>query len=269
MTWWGRIRRRTTQVGARTAGPPRSANGASSFHLSWQVGGEFAAVSVILEVLEPPAVDRLYFWALQADFASASGRAGGAHLGLQWHPSHPGARAVNWGGYDASGSELHGSDSALSSALHNPNTRDLAWSERTPYRLTIRRAPDADQPPADVATAWRGTVTDLRTGAEVVVRDLYVCGDRIVGVVMWSEVFADCDAPPASVRWSDAAATALDGTGVHPSGFVVNYQSHADGGCANSDSFPDATGIVQRSAVPRTTPQRTILRTADPGPTRG
>jgi hypothetical protein len=35
----------------------------------------------------------------------------------------------------------------------------------------------------------------------------------------------------------------------------VNYQRHADGGCANTVSVADGVGLVQRTAVERTTPQ--------------
>jgi hypothetical protein len=229
-------------------------------HLRWHLGGELREVSVTLEVLESPAVERLYFWALQTDLAGHGGRhAGGAHLGLQWHPSHPGSRAVNWGGYDARGTELRGSGSPLPSALRNPNTRDLWWSERTPYRLTIERAPaDADR---GGLHAWRGAVTDLATGRATVVRDLWVPGDRITGVVMWSEVFARCDDPSVAVRWSDPSATLLDGVTVRPDRLSVNYQTHADGGCANTDSSPDGAGVVQRTDVARSSPSGAVLPT--------
>ncbi|HNE38225.1 MAG TPA: hypothetical protein PKZ82_17065, partial [Microthrixaceae bacterium] len=108
----------------RTHGDPPSANGASSLHLRWDLDDRPGCreVSVTLEVLQPPTVDRLYFWALQADFATGdAGRrpAGGAHLGLQWHPQHPGSTAVNWGGYRPGGGELSGTVSALPSALGN------------------------------------------------------------------------------------------------------------------------------------------------------
>lgn len=258
MTWFERVRARWATE--RTTGFPTSSNGASSFHLRWHLGGDLREVSVTLEVLEPPSVPRLYFWALQADFAGPGGRhAGGAHLGLQWHPSHPGSRAVNWGGYDARGAELHGNESALPSALHNPNTRDLWWSERTPYRLTIERAPaEADR---HGLQAWRGTVTDLTNGHATVVRDLYLPGDRISGAVMWSEVFARCDDPSVAVRWSDPSATTLDGATVRPDRLSTNYQTHADGGCANTDSSPDGVGIVQRTNTERATPTGAVLPT--------
>ncbi len=256
MTWLERFRVRWATE--RTAGLPTSSNGASSFHLRWHLAGELREVSVTLEVLDLPVVPRLYFWALQADFAGPGGQAGGAHLGLQWHPSHPGSRAVNWGGYDARGTELRGSESSLPSALHNPNTRDLWWAEHTPYRLTIERAPaDADR---HGLHAWRGTVTDLASGAATVVRDLWLPGDRISGAIMWSEVFARCDDPGVAVRWSDPSATTIDGATVRPDRVATNYQTHADGGCANTDSSLDGIGIVQRTNAPRTTPSGVMLQ---------
>jgi hypothetical protein len=244
-------------MAARTTGTPPSANGASSFHLNWMLPGEFDAVSVTLEVLETPSVPRLYFWALQADMAGPAGRAGGAHLGLQWHPQYPGSTAVNWGGYHATGGELHGSDSILPSTLGNPNTRDLAWSPGHPHRLRIERVDDARIPEGWVA--WRGSVEDLVDGGRVVVRDLYMPGDRIVSVTMWSEVFARCDDPSVAVRWSHPVAETDRGVEV-PMAWAVNYQTHAAGGCANTDSSTDEVGAVQRTAVRRSTPQGTHLR---------
>lgn len=250
-------------LGERTTGDPPSANGASSFHLRWDMpesvgsggaGPGFAEISVTVEVLEPPAVERLYFWALQADFADGAGRrGGGAHLGLQWHPQHPNSTAVNWGGYGADGVELRGSGSSLPSALDNLNTRDLHWSPGRAYRLRIARV---DEPGA--APVWRGSVTGP-DGVPVVVRDLYPAADRISGAVMWSEVFARCDHPSVAVRWSDPTAVTLDGRAVHPTRLSVNYQSHADGGCANTNSDIEGAGVVQRTNVIRSTPQGSLL----------
>ena len=272
--------------GPRTTGFPRSSNGASSFHLRWMLddralaGDTVQQASVVLEVVSPPQVERLYFWAMQVDVADPSGRrAGGAHLGLQWHPEHPGSTAVNWGGYDQDGTVLHGSDSALPSALHNPHTRDFVWHPARPYRLTVERAPAEDQPAREirgsVLTAWRGSVTDLVTGECTVVRDLYAWGDRIVGVTMWSEVFARCDDPQVAVRWSDAGVTVASGRQHRPRGFGVNYQSDPDGGCVNTTSVPDAGfrhdgeahppgyggfGVVQVTHAERTTAQGDVIR---------
>lgn len=249
-TWWSQLqsRFRNGAPPRGSTGDPRSSNGASSFHLRWDLYGEFTEVSVVLEVVEPPEVDRLYFWALQGDFSDSAGRAaGGAHLGLQWHPQHPGSVAVNWGGYDQRGRVLGGSESSLPSALGNPHTRDFVWFERTPYRLTIAKSMEfgAERP------AWRGSVTNLATGVETTIRDLYPAGDRITGVVMWSEVFARCDHPSVAVRWSDAYAITTDGTRVVPAAVVTNYQSVTDGGCTNTDSSTDSGGVIQRTNTPR------------------
>ena len=243
----------------RTEGLPTSSNRASSFHLGWGATAAATGASVTLEILEPPVVARLYFWALQADMGSGGRRVGGAHLGLQWHPGHPGSTAVNWGGYRASGQELHGSDSALRSATGNPNTRDCSWSAGRPYRLSIERvaADDGPRVPAGL-TAWRGSVQDLHTGERRVVRDLYMDGDSIIGVTMWSEVFARCDDPTVSIRWSRPVVHLPD-RDVEIDGVVVNYQAVTDGGCTNTDSTVDEVGVVQRTAVGRSTPQGTRL----------
>lgn len=260
MSWRNLFGRRgTADRSGRTRGRPPSANGASSFHLGWALPAAATSVAVTLEVLEPPTVPALYFWALQADVGAGVTRAGGAHLGLQWHPQHPGSTAVNWGGYGAGGGELHGSDSALRSATGNPNTRDLPWVSGRPYRLCIDLVQGAGlASPPEGFRAWRGSVQDLTNGDMVVVRDLYMAGDRIVGATMWSEVFARCDDPSVTVRWSRPSAV-VDGVGVAVQRVSVNYQADHDGGCANTTSFVDAVGVCQRTAAERGTPQGTTL----------
>jgi hypothetical protein len=250
--WWRRL---FGGAAGRTSGNPPSANGASSFHLRWEYRGDAVSASVTLEVLEPPTVDRLYFWALQADFGDARGRAaGGAHLGLQWHPEYPGATAVNWGGYDASGTILDGTPSPLPGALGNPHTRDYPWRAAVPYRLSIDRVDGTGEPGGTGGAAWRGSVTGP-DGVPTVVRDLLPAGDRITGVVMWSEVFARCDHPTVAVRWSDPQLRGTDGRAIVPASYVVNYQSRTDGGCSNTSSGPDGVGVVQRTSTDRVTPQ--------------
>ena len=146
MAWLDDLRRRlggqaepgSARPAGRMQGLPPSANGASSLHLRWDIQPPLLDVAVNLTVVELPQVERLYFWALQADFCDADGRpAGGAHLGLQWHPRYPGSTAVNWGGYAAGGGELAGSTSALRSALGNHNPRDYRWEADRGYRLAI------------------------------------------------------------------------------------------------------------------------------------
>jgi hypothetical protein len=243
-------------------GLPPSANGASSLHLRWDLDGPLQEVSVELTVELPPRVPRLYFWALQADFAEAGGRpAGGAHLGLQWHPGHPGSTAVNWGGYHPAGGELTGTASQLPSATGNPNTRDHPWVPGRPYRLSVAPAPAGEQPGGGV-TAWRGTVIDAADGRVTTVRDLLVPGDRIRGALVWSEVFARCDDPQVAVRWSAPRAVGPGGAALQPVRAAVSYQSHAEGGCANTDSSPVAhpgPGITQRTNSERATPGGSMI----------
>jgi hypothetical protein len=251
MRWLRKRGERTRWVGE--AGRPRSANGASSFHLFWNApAGEWVGAEAILEVLAPPTVPALYFWALQVSFTHRGRRGAGAHLGLQWHPEHPGSTAANWGGYDARGDELDGSSSTLPSATGNANTRDFGWVGHTPYRLRISRA---DEQPRSGMTAWRGTIDDLRRRQTFVVRDLFAEGSVIDAPMVWSEVFADCDAPDVAVRWSGFRLWSVSGESVEVRSVRVNYQAVVDGGCTTTDSRSEGTAIVQRSGTRRRTPQ--------------
>jgi hypothetical protein len=211
----------------RTRGFPTSSNRASSMHLHWDpVPAPAREVSAVLEVVEPPVVPHLYFWALQVSFGDRGRRVGGAHLGLQWYDRHPGSTAVNWGGYRDGAGELEGDASTLASATGNPNTRDFAWEARREYRLTIHGEGDG---------WWTGVVTDTTTGTATVVRRLHAPGStELTNPVVWSEVFARCDDPSVTVRWSR-----LDPP---PRGLRPTYQSHEYGGCANTWSRPDPVG---------------------------
>lgn len=231
---------------SRVSGPPTSSNGASSFHLTWEVPPlPLAEVAVTFEVLEPPTVAELYFWALQVSFHDGPSRVGGAHFGLQYHPSYPANGAVNWGGYRDGGGELAGSGSALPSALDNPNTKTYAWAPGRRYRHRVHRSPER---------GWRGSITDLETGDETVVRDLWVDAYSLASPMVWSEVFADCDHPSTAVRWTELDAIALDGTAITATSVRLNYQTNADGGCANTNTSTDVVGFVQRTTTERTNP---------------
>ena len=267
-SWWRDVSARPTWDG--TSGRPPSGNGASSFHLAWDAGaGPWRAVDVTFEVVDPPAVDRLYFWALQVSFVDGTGRAaGGAHLGPQWctNPTRP---AVNWGGYGAGGGELTGSTSHLPSSWNNANTRDYDWVPGRPYRLRVAPAAAEGQAAApNGTTAWRGTITDLDSGVVTAVRDLWARGDRLTSPMVWSEVFADCDDPSVTVRWSDVTVEGLDGTRTPVRHVRVNYQSLADGGCRSTNSSVDvrsddshsgdavrSPAFLQATSVSRTTAQ--------------
>jgi hypothetical protein len=225
----------------------------------WDIPPEpLKRVAATLEVVMPPAVPRLYFWALQASFAAGPRLQGGAHLGLQWHPRHPGSTAVNFGGYGPSerGTRmLEGTTSELRGSRRNPNTRDFPWRLGHRYRLEMAPAPDAPEG----LKAWRGTVEDLEDGAVQVVRDLYTRGEYLHSPMVWSEVFARCEHPSVVVRWSDLSATAASGEELRPQYVRVNYQTRADGGCDNSSVGLDELGILQITAVQREVPQAAVL----------
>lgn len=230
-------------------GEPASGNGASSFHLRWLVDEDdpLVEVAAVLEVVVPPAVDRLYFWALQASFSDGASDRGAAHIGLQWNRNHPNGRAVNWGGYAPSGQLLAGSPSGLPSAPDDPNTRDYDWRPGRRYRLRISPAPGAPG-------RWQGEVTDLAAGRSSVVRHLNAGGHLLSGAVVWSEVFARCDHPSVTVRWSDLEAVAASGRRVAPRGLSASYEPGTAGGCDNTNVAVDHIGVLQTTNTKRTVP---------------
>jgi hypothetical protein len=246
--------RRIVGSAGRTRGFPPSGNGASSFHLGWRLPsgiGHLVEASVTLEVLHAPPVEHLYFWALQVGFPGA----GGAHLGLQWNRSFPGYGAVNWGGYAVGGSLLSGTESPLPSTPADSNTRDYPWEPGREYRLRVSRA---------TPSHWRGEVADLTTGTATTVRDLIVDSDFLAEPMVWSEVFARCDDPPVTVRWSGFEVVTERGDRVVPGAFVVNYQAHTDGGCANTASVLDKRGGVRQiTNAERVTRQGAVLALGD------
>lgn len=253
--------RRLTGIRAgreRIDGEPRSANGASSFHLVWEVPQvPLLEVSATLEVLQPPSVGRLYFFALQVSFASERRLRGGAHLGLQWNPRFPDSTAANWGGYGAEegGGLLGGSPSPLPSRRNDPNTRDFAWKVGRRYRLRVAPSPDA---PADIH-GWRGAITDLESGRETVVRDLHTQGAYLTAPMVWTEAFSRCEHPSVTVRWSDLRGVNESGMEVRPQRVRVNYQRREDGGCDNTSVIVDELGLVQATAVQRQIPQGAVI----------
>jgi hypothetical protein len=141
--------------------------------------------------------------------------------------------------------------STLPSSVGNPNTRDFVWEPRRPYRLRVA--------PAGEPGRWRGEVEDLRSGVVTVVRELACPGTAMTSPVVWSEVFAPCDAPGTAVRWSDAAVVDAAGTTLAPSAVRLTYQSVADGGCSNSSTFLDGAAVVQATATERRVPHGTRL----------
>jgi hypothetical protein len=232
---------------SRTKGMPASSNGASSMHLGWADSGLAPTeVSAVVEVQQAPGVGRLWFWALQVDFIENGRKVGGAHLGLQWDATRRGRTAVNFGGYRTDGATttvLPGTASTLPSANGDPNTRDFRWVPGHHYELRIVAAGGG---------WWRGEVTDLETKVVTVVRKLHGGGTALVRPMVWSEVFAACDAPPAKVRWSKLTP--------RPSALRVTYQSYESGGCTNTTSERDGDGFLQRTNTARTIDDRTIVR---------
>jgi hypothetical protein len=226
----------------RTSGFPTSSNGASSLHAWWRPRTTAVReTEVTLTVTRPPAVDHVYFWAMQASFVTASGAYRGvAHVGLQWHPSHPGKGAVNWGGYDSAGRLLAGTPSPLPSTPGDANTFDYRWRPGCPYRLRIRR----------VATGWEGSITD-GDGRHTVIRTLLGEGDRLTDMVVWSEVFARCDHPSSSVRWAHPLLLVGEGASRRPAQVLLTYQSEAEGGCDNTATTVNGGALVQTTNVPR------------------
>jgi hypothetical protein len=237
--------------GERVTGPPPSGNGASSFHLTWEVPPvPLVEARATFELLEPPTAPKLYFWALQVSFQRGPSRMGGGHFGLQHHPSYDGG-AVNWGGYSSGGSILDGSVSDLPAAV-DINTRTYPWAPHRRYRYRVHRAPG--QPEGEPSARWRGSITDEATGVETVVRDLWVDADHLTTPMVWSEVFADCDHPTVAVRWTDLTAVTAQGETFEARTVRLNYQAHAAGGCANTDTSTDGIGFVQRTNTPRLHP---------------
>lgn len=247
-------------VRERVSGSPASASGASSFHLWWDVpyGERLTAASVTLQVTRRPDLDRLVFFALQVAFVKPG--SGGAHLGLQHHPAFPGQSAVNWGGYDPDGDHLTGSASPLPSTRDDPNTRDFPWYADRPYQLAIERLED-DGAEAEISR-WRGTVTDLVSGEQAVVRELHTPGRYLRAPVVWIESFAPCDAPRFEAQWSNATVVTDGGDVRSVRRMRVDYQPHAAGGCTNTNSLVEGVSFVQRTAQLRTTKPGTTLSIA-------
>ena len=235
MSWLSRF----GQPRERLAGPPTSSNGASSFHLWWEVpAGPFQEVSAVLEVTRAPAVRKLYFWALQVSFVDRGRDLGAGHTGLQWHPGAP-AGAVNWGGYHAGGGVLDGTGSDLP-PVDGPHTRHFPWSPGRPYRFRVWSPSPG---------AWRSEVTDLRHRAGH--RDQGPAGAghrpgqprRVGGGVR--RLRRPADGSPV-VRAPEArAGQAFTATSVR-----LTYQSHADGGCANTLSYAEGSSFVQATGLP-------------------
>lgn len=205
--------------------------------------------SATFELVAAPEVSRLYFWALQVTFAEGAARLGGAHLGLQWNPRFPDNRAVNWGGYDERGRVLAGTVSPLPSTPDDPNTRDYRWEPGRPYRLHVTAGNEG----------WRGEITNMSAGHTTLVRELPAGGSQLTALMVWSEIFADCDHPSVVARWSNFEARTGDGDIVEPEGVRVNYQAYEQGGCSNTTVRREGSAFLQITNAERTVPQGSEL----------
>lgn len=219
----------------RLRGFPPSGNGASSFHLWWQVPPGLAAVEAraTLEITRAPVVNRLYFWALQVSFEDRGRQLGAGHTGLQWNPSAPGG-AVNWGGYQQGGGELQGTPSELPEA-DSVNTRRWPWEAGVPYRLRVW---------SPAPGVWRASVNDT------VIRDLLVPATNLASPVVWAEVFARCDDPMTEARWTSLEVVSTDGAVHRTTDVNVTYQEESAGGCSNTEATAEGEAIVQRTGLP-------------------
>jgi hypothetical protein len=189
-------------------------------------------------------VARLYFWALQVSFVDAGKELGAGHTGLQWHPAAP-EGAVNWGGYASGGANggggvLAGTASELA-PVDGPHTRHFPWLPGRRYRFRVWSPHPG---------AWRSEVTDLAGGGTVAIRDLLVPASALASPVVWSEVFAHCEDAATEVRWSDLEAVRPSGEVLAVRSVRLTYQSHDDGGCANTETRAERDCFVQVTGLP-------------------
>ena len=166
----------------------------SGFHLWWKgvpSNEPIVACSVVLEVVQPPTVAALYFWALQASFLDAHRpvlRRGPHRAPVE--PPPPGQPGGELGWLRAGGRRhLHPGRQRLTAARH----------PRGPEHPHVRVARRDPVPLHDPSRHRRVGVDGDRSGRpapEVTVRELYAAGDRLGGFVMWSELFCRGDDPP-------------------------------------------------------------------------
>lgn len=227
-------------------------------HLWWSLpyGERLTAVRATVEIVDPPATDRLYFWAVQVAFVKPGG--GAAHLGLQHNRRHPGSTAANFGGYAPRdvGGLLDGSVPELPSTPNDPNTRDFLWLPNHRYRLSIERIPDGAP---EGFYAWRGSIEDVQAGKVTVVRILFSRGEYLRGPVVWTEAFARCEHPSVAARWTDLEAEGETRGVMAITAGQVNYQHRDVGGCDNTNMDVESDGWLQRTATERTVPVGTVL----------
>ena len=94
---------------------------------------------------------------------------------------------------------------------------------------------------------------------DTLVRELDIPATSLSSPIVWSEVFADCDHPGVSVRWSDAEVVTRSGGRMAIRSAIANYQSRRDGGCDNTSSVVEGDAFVQRTSTTRVTAPGTRL----------
>ena len=101
---------------------------------------------------------------------------------------------------------------------------------------------------------WAGWVDDT------MVRCLDAPGETLRDPVVWSEVFADCDDPAVSVRWSGLEVVTRSGRHLPVHSVVARYQSRHEGGCDNTSSDIDGLAFVQTTNATRRSAPGALLR---------
>ena len=89
------------------------------------------------------------------------------------------------------------------------------------------------------------------------IRDLYAGGDRLGGFVVWAEVFAACDDPSTTVRWSGFEATDTSGAVHRPNSVRLSFPSGGD--CPNTEVVADSVGLLQLTNAERTARPGSVL----------
>lgn len=135
--------------------------------------------------------------------------------------------------------------------MANPHTRDYPWRPGNSYQLVISRDTELG------AGWWSGKVIDQGTSTRV--RSLFSPGERLSGLMVWTEAFCRCEAPPVAAIWSQPNMRLADGETLRPEAVRLTYQSEDNGGCSNSDCYQLPHGLAQITGVTRTSQEGAVL----------
>ncbi len=103
-------------------------------------------------------------------------------------------------------------------------------------------------------------MTDLSEGSRVVVRDLNGGGSELERPMVWAEVFAPCEAPSVTVRWTDLEVAPAPGQWRRIGVVRTSYQDYTAGGCTNTNSAALGAGLIQTSNAVRSTAHDAEIR---------